>query len=85
MKWKRLSTRRGISSLHAMMMYLGMYSKLLGENGLKLMTQLIISVYINGVWPTNFIEVTMIALKKKPKLQNAMTITKSASSHIQQR
>jgi hypothetical protein len=41
--------------------------KLLGEDGLKLMTQLINSMYVTGKWPRGFIEVTMIALKKKPK------------------
>jgi hypothetical protein len=40
--------------------------KLLGENRLKLTTQLISSIYINEQWPRNFIEAT-IALKKKPK------------------
>jgi hypothetical protein len=38
--------------------------KLLGEDGLRLMTQLINSMYVTGEWPKNFIEVTMIALKK---------------------
>jgi hypothetical protein len=41
--------------------------KLLGEDGLKLMTQLINSMYVTGEWPRDFIEVTMTALKKKPK------------------
>jgi hypothetical protein len=41
--------------------------KLLGENGLKLMTQLINSIYVTGEWPRDFTDVTMIALKKKPK------------------
>jgi hypothetical protein len=41
--------------------------KLLGEDGLRLMTQLINSIYVTGEWPRDFIEVTMIALKKKPK------------------
>jgi hypothetical protein len=41
--------------------------KLLGEDGLRLKTQLINSTYVTGEWPTDFIEVTMIALKKKPK------------------
>jgi hypothetical protein len=41
--------------------------KFLGEDGLRLMTQLINSVYVSGEWPRHFIEVTMIALKKKPK------------------
>jgi hypothetical protein len=41
--------------------------KLLGEDGLKLMAHLINSKYVTGQWPRDFIEVTMIALKKKPK------------------
>jgi hypothetical protein len=40
--------------------------KLLGEDGLKIMRQLISSIYITGEWPRDLIEVT-IALKKKPK------------------
>jgi hypothetical protein len=40
---------------------------LLGEDGLRLMTQLINIIYVTGEWPRDFIEVTMIALKKKPK------------------
>jgi hypothetical protein len=38
--------------------------KLLGENGLRLMTQLITSIYVTGEGPRDFIEVIMIALKK---------------------
>jgi hypothetical protein len=45
----------------------GVVLKLLEEDGLRLMTQLINSIYITGEWPIDFIEVTMIALKKKPK------------------
>jgi hypothetical protein len=41
--------------------------KLLGEEGLRLMTQLINSIYVTAEWPRDFIEVTMIALKKKSK------------------
>jgi hypothetical protein len=41
--------------------------KLLGEDGLKLMTHLINSMYVTGEWPRDFIEVIRIALKKKPK------------------
>jgi hypothetical protein len=41
--------------------------KLLGEDGFRLMTQLINSIYVTGEWPRDFIEVTMIAMKKKPK------------------
>jgi hypothetical protein len=40
--------------------------KLLGEGGLRLMIQMINNIYVTGEWPTDFTEVTMIALKKKP-------------------
>jgi hypothetical protein len=40
--------------------------KFLGEDGLRLMTQLINSLYVIGEWPIDLIEVTMIALNKKP-------------------
>ena len=40
--------------------------KLLGEDGLRLMTQMINRIYVTGEWPRDFIEVT-IALKKKPE------------------
>jgi hypothetical protein len=36
--------------------------KLLGEDGLKIMTKLINTIYETGVWPKDFTEVTMIAL-----------------------
>jgi hypothetical protein len=41
--------------------------KLLGEDGLRLMTQLINSMYVTREWPRDFIKVTVIALKKKHK------------------
>jgi hypothetical protein len=34
---------------------------------LRLKTQLINNIYVTGEWPRDFIEVTMIALKQKPK------------------
>ena len=40
---------------------------LLGEDGLKIMTKLINTLYETGEWPKDFTEVTMIALKKKPQ------------------
>jgi hypothetical protein len=40
--------------------------KFLGEDGLRPITQLINSVYVTGEWPRDFIEVTLITLKKKP-------------------
>jgi hypothetical protein len=42
---------------------LGDVLKLLGEDGLRIMTQLINSIYVTGTWPRDFIEVKMIALK----------------------
>ena len=41
--------------------------KLLGEGGLKILTKLINTVYETGECPKGFIEVTMIALKKKTR------------------
>jgi hypothetical protein len=41
--------------------------RLLGEGGLKLITQLTNSIIVTGEWPRDFIKVTMIALNKKPK------------------
>jgi signal transduction protein with GAF and PtsI domain len=41
--------------------------RLLGEDGPRLMTQLINNIYETGQWPKDFIEVTVITLKKKPK------------------
>ena len=59
--------------------------KLLGEGGLKILTKLINTIYETGKWPKDFTEVTMIALKRRNKLQNAATIAQSALLHIQQR
>jgi hypothetical protein len=41
--------------------------KLLGDDGLNLLTQLISNIYESGEWPKDFTEVTMVALRKKPK------------------
>jgi len=59
--------------------------KLLGEDGLKILTKLNNTIYETGEWPKDFKEVTMIALKKRHNLQNAATTTQSALLHIQQR
>ena len=59
--------------------------KLLGEGGLKILTKLINTIYETGEWPKDFKEVTMIALKKRHKLQNAATTAQSALLHILQR
>jgi len=42
--------------------------KLLGEGGLKIMTELINTLHKTGERPKDFTEVTMIALKKKPQV-----------------
>jgi hypothetical protein len=39
--------------------------KLLGEDGLRLMTQLINSIYVTGEWPKDLTGGTIIALKEK--------------------
>jgi len=41
--------------------------KLFGDDGLKIMTKLIKTIYETAEWPKDFMEVTMIALKKKPQ------------------
>jgi len=59
---------------------------LLGDGGLKIIMKLINTIYETGEWSKDFMEVTMFALKKRShKLQNALTNTQLASSHIQQR
>ena len=39
----------------------------LGDGGLKIMMKLINTIYETGEWPKDFMEITMIALKKKPQ------------------
>jgi hypothetical protein len=41
-----------------------------GENGLRLMAQLISSLYETGQWPKDFTEFPITTLKKKPKATN---------------
>jgi hypothetical protein len=41
--------------------------KLLGEDGLKIMTQLVNNMYETGEWPEGSSKVTIIPLKKEPK------------------
>jgi len=41
--------------------------KLLGDGGLKIMTKLINNIYETGECPKEFMDFTMIALKKKPQ------------------
>jgi len=41
--------------------------KLLGEDGLKIVTKLTNTIYGTGEWPKDFPEDTMIGLKKKPQ------------------
>lgn len=62
------------------MMCLGMYSKLLEYVGLKIMTQLTNNIYETGDWPKDFVDVTMTALKKRQKLQYAVTIAHAAET-----
>jgi hypothetical protein len=58
--------------------------KMLGEYGLKIMTQLINNTYETGEWPKDSIEGTMIAFKKKPEGTNCSDHrTLSLSTHRQ--
>ena len=52
--------------------------KLLGEGGLKIMTKLINAIYETGVWPKDFTEVKIFALKKKPQATKNSDHRKSA-------
>jgi hypothetical protein len=56
--------------------------KVLGDSGLKIMTALINKIYMSGVWPKDFVDVTMIALPKKTKQKNAATTDQLVSFHI---
>ena len=57
--------------------------KLLREGGSNILTKLINTICVTAEWPKDFMEVTAIALKKKP--QNAATITQLALLLIQQK
>jgi hypothetical protein len=41
--------------------------KLLGDDGLNKLSQLINNIYESGEWPKDFTEVTMVEFKKKPE------------------
>jgi hypothetical protein len=41
--------------------------KLMREDGLKIMTKLVDTIYETRKWPKDFTEVTMITLKKEPQ------------------
>jgi hypothetical protein len=49
---------------------------LLREDDLRLLTQLNNSIYVTGERPRDFIEVTIIALKKKPKATKCSDLRK---------
>lgn len=46
----------------------------MGKDGVTLTFQLINNIYQNGEWSRDFIEVTRIALKKKPKATNCSNL-----------
>jgi hypothetical protein len=66
-KRKKLSRRWVIRRLLKMTMYLGDALKLLGEDGLTLMIQLVIITYETGEWSKDFITFIMIAPNKKQR------------------
>jgi hypothetical protein len=45
------------------------YTQIVRKRGIKIMTQVINNIYETGEWHKDFVEVTMIALKK-PKATN---------------
>jgi hypothetical protein len=56
--------------------------KLLRHDGLNLLTRLINNIYESGEWPKDFTEVTMVALKKKPKARKCTDLrTVSLTAH----
>jgi len=57
--------------------------KLLGEGGLRIMTQRILNIYEPGCDPGMSVKLQFFPSRSNQKLQNAATIPKSASSHIQ--
>jgi hypothetical protein len=50
----------------------------LGEDGLKLITQLINSIYVTGEWPRFNLSYNDCHKEEAQKLQNAATIAQSA-------
>ena len=57
--------------------------KVLGNEGIKKLTELINNIYKTGIWPNDFLDVTMIALKKKPDARKcADHRTISLISHV---
>ncbi|XP_026467799.1 craniofacial development protein 2-like [Ctenocephalides felis] len=51
--------------------------KELRNTGLRKLTKLLNQIYRTGEWPKDFLDVTMIALQKKPKAINAATTGRS--------
>jgi hypothetical protein len=49
------------------------------------MTQLNNNIYVNGEWPRDFVEVTIIVLKKPKATKCSSDHRKSASSYMQKR
>ena len=57
--------------------------KLLGECGLRTMTQRILNIYEPGCDPGMSVKLQFFPSRRSQRLQNAATIPKSASSQIQ--
>jgi hypothetical protein len=55
--------------------------KLMGDDGLKIITQLINKIYETGEWPKDITEVTMIALKKSKATKCSDHHTISLTAH----
>jgi hypothetical protein len=59
--------------------------KLLGDDGLNLLKQLINNIYESGEWPKDFTEVTIVILKKKPEARTCTDHRTAASLHMRRR
>ena len=59
--------------------------KVLGEEGPRIMIQLMNNIYQTGEWLKDFIEFTIITLKKKSEATKCSDHCTPASSHVQQR
>jgi hypothetical protein len=80
-KWKKLSRRGEIRKATGGEDAPGEVLKLLGEDGLRIMTQLINNICETGEWPRDGTEVTLLALKKPEATKCSDRRTISLNAH----
>jgi hypothetical protein len=81
-RWKNLLRKCGIEKLQEKVMYLEMRSRYWEKMVLKYLKKLINTIYETGQWPKDFIEVTMIALKKTQATKCSEYCTINLIAHI---